>query len=102
MFRNAAKAEARDNREGDERKWMQLFRDLGAGSKSEVFALKAGVAQNLEDRRDGLVNIVREREVLGWRISGVFATLLDAAGADAVWPELSRDATVMQIAAAPK
>jgi hypothetical protein len=72
LFRNAAKDEARDNREGDEPKRMQLFRDLGAGSKGEVFALKAGVVQNLEDRRDDLVNIARVREVLGRRLSWGF------------------------------
>jgi hypothetical protein len=46
---------------------MQLFRDLGGGGKTDPFALEARFAQNVEDRRDCLVNILREPKPLGWR-----------------------------------
>ena len=44
---------------------MQSFCDLHAGLKSEAFALEAGVAQKIENRRDGLVIIARKRKLFG-------------------------------------
>ena len=49
--------EARDNRDGDEREWGQLFGELGGQFESGALSLAPNVPQDLEELCDGLIDI---------------------------------------------